>query len=572
MIGRLFELGLSNAAFAAALCVLAFLVDRKFRQPRVTHIILLFAFVKLLTPPLFSIPIDLAPSSSQDEPVTERRVSPLHEAVGLVESGPSPVVAESEPLFPWPEIRILLTVIWIGGTVLMVAVALVRVWTFHRLLRQTTRPGGDALQSAAERVSLAMELRSTPTMLMTSACLSPFVWWAGREVIVVVPERLMNSIPIERCELLLAHEFAHVRRRDYLVRWLECAVCALFWWNPTVWWAQAKLRFTEEACCDEFVVRQLGVGSREYASTLIDALESLVCPAIRPPAIVSAINSGGVLERRIQMILSGEMRTFSRSLYGLVCAIAFTVIPLGVVEAQDFDAVKRRLARAVENDEITFDQAALMMNALLESHRHEHHAHTRDELIEERDSEQKGDHHDHLEMHGQSHRQIHKEHLGNAMELLRDFEGFVDFAQEIQDDIGPKRTTENQLGEMGRFLKWLDSDGNPGRETREQDVLIDLIRTFHSEGRDYTKQEIEASLEKNMRRQRTLDQLIMEERRRASRNALREHVGVENEPDPEEDGADQEEDDTEHKAAGDDDEEDGEHRRILESVDRRQDD
>ncbi len=38
---------------------------------------------------------------------------------------------------------------------------------------------------------------------------------------------------------VVAHELAHVWRRDHLVRWLEWVACVVFWWNPVAWWAHA---------------------------------------------------------------------------------------------------------------------------------------------------------------------------------------------------------------------------------------------------------------------------------------------------------------------------------------------
>lgn len=447
-MNQLFHLGLCNALLAGGLCLLAFVLDRRFRQPRVTHTVLLFALLKLVTPPLFRVPVDL--SEIRTVPKSTAAVSwsaselTAGESLGL----PSPVAAETwpltdaplpaEPRFSWSDVREGLMAVWFAGTLLMLLTALVRVVRFHRLLRQTTSPASAELSHAADCVAWQMGLRRAPRILVTSAGLSPFVWWAGRQVLVIVPDQLLTSLTESRRDLLLAHEFAHVRRRDYLVRWLECGARALFWWNPMVWWAQKQLRISEEACCDDLVIRQMSVTSFEYASTLVDALETLVRPAIRPPAIVSAINSGGVLERRIQMILNGGTRPFSRSLYGLVCLVAFVVIPMGVVQAQDFEAVKRRLNKAVKHDEITFEQAAIMMDALLETHNeeydHDDHDHD-DHHAEHHDHDA---HHDH---HGEAHEHDAHAEIRAREEKLRHLE------RELRGAVERGQVTEEQARE-----------------------------------------------------------------------------------------------------------------------------
>ena len=57
---------------------------------------------------------------------------------------------------------------------------------------------------------------------------------------------------------MLAHELAHVRRRDCLRKLLLIACLCLYWWNPLVW-AMVRLANRDmELACDEAVLRVLG--------------------------------------------------------------------------------------------------------------------------------------------------------------------------------------------------------------------------------------------------------------------------------------------------------------------------
>ena len=113
----------------------------------------------------------------------------------------------------------------------------------------------------------------------------------------MIPTALLDQMEAAQWRWVLAHELAHVRRRDYMVRWLEWLACVCFWWNPVVWWAQRNLRAMEEICCDEMVMSCLNPKPKFYADSLLSAVEFLARPAIRPPAMASEINSGGFLER-----------------------------------------------------------------------------------------------------------------------------------------------------------------------------------------------------------------------------------------------------------------------------------
>jgi hypothetical protein len=112
--------------------------------------------------------------------------------------------------------------------------------------------------------------------------------------------------------------------------------CVCFWWNPVVWWARYNLRANEEICCDALVVRSLGPKRDSYAVSLLAAIECLVHPALRVPAMASEINSGGVLERRFRMIVSGPpIRKTSTWLTAFILLCAMVVLPLGLVYAHN---------------------------------------------------------------------------------------------------------------------------------------------------------------------------------------------------------------------------------------------
>src|SRR5262245_54544921 len=61
----IFETVLGNLAMAAALAVVAVAVGRWARCPAVTHVLWLLVLVKLLTPPLFTIPIRCLPAKAE---------------------------------------------------------------------------------------------------------------------------------------------------------------------------------------------------------------------------------------------------------------------------------------------------------------------------------------------------------------------------------------------------------------------------------------------------------------------------------------------------------------------------
>src|SRR5712692_8872688 len=54
---KVLEIGLMNAALASVLALAAFLIGRACRRPVITHTLWLLVLLKLLTPPLVSVPL-----------------------------------------------------------------------------------------------------------------------------------------------------------------------------------------------------------------------------------------------------------------------------------------------------------------------------------------------------------------------------------------------------------------------------------------------------------------------------------------------------------------------------------
>lgn len=90
----------------------------------------------------------------------------------------------------------------------------------------------------------------------------------------------------------------------------------------------------------------------------LKAVEILACPARRPAAMASEINSGGLLERRLTMIVSTN-RKQSNLLWLqvgiLLCALV--VLPVGLTYAQGLDADITQIRATATTGEMTEKEA-----------------------------------------------------------------------------------------------------------------------------------------------------------------------------------------------------------------------
>ena len=101
---------------------------------------------------------------------------------------------------------------------------------------------------------------------------------------------------------MLAHELAHVARRDWLVHVVAEVARAIYWFNPLFWYACARLRRDSEHACDDIVLEH-GIGRTSYAAHLVDLARAfrvhgrtwLPAPSMARPS---------TLERRIRTMLN----------------------------------------------------------------------------------------------------------------------------------------------------------------------------------------------------------------------------------------------------------------------------
>ncbi|HTI03849.1 MAG TPA: HEAT repeat domain-containing protein [Gemmatimonadales bacterium] len=222
-----------------------------------------------------------------------------------------------EPALPW------LVVVWVFG-VLVLSIRLAHGWlTARRLRTHGTRDSSAALTAVLAR--LATRLRVTrPVRLLESLAVEVPAVIGWLRPVILVPTSALTGLTPQQLEVLLAHELAHVRRYDYLVNVVQCAIETLLFYHPAVWWVSRCVREEREHCCDDLVVATCG-DPRLYASALV-GMERLRPAA--PRLAMAATGGGGSLLHRVQrLLMPANVRAeyFPRWSAGIAGVFAVTV-------------------------------------------------------------------------------------------------------------------------------------------------------------------------------------------------------------------------------------------------------
>ena len=241
-----------------------------------------------LLPTAETIPLDIAQAPT---PAIHSGIGAVNALVNpVLEAGLQPSVGESAN--PLQILLPVLTALWLLGVAAMAAYAL---GSYVHLRRKT---------------ATAVLLREN--LYESEAVSSPFVLGLFRPKIL-----LPFDLAADQAELVIAHEQAHLRRRDHWWKPLGYLLLAVYWFQPLVWVAYVLLCRDLELACDEAVIGTLSPTRRaDYSQTLLQC-----STAGRLAACPLSFGEVGV-KTRIKAVLSYR----KSALWILVAAVAVCLV------------------------------------------------------------------------------------------------------------------------------------------------------------------------------------------------------------------------------------------------------
>jgi beta-lactamase regulating signal transducer with metallopeptidase domain len=221
---------------------------------------------------------------------------------------------------PW------LVMAWLGGVIVFSA-RLIGGWRLASRIRSVAvRPAPAEWQERLETLIRRMGAWQPVRLLISSLVEVPtVVGWL--HPVILMPVGALAGLPAEHVSALLAHELAHIRRRDYLANILQSVVEAVLFYHPAVWWVSDQIRAERELCCDDLAVAACGGDVLTYARALAD-MESF-----RPAHAGTVLGAnGGSLASRVRRLI-GQPPSPSQSLPGPGAAVSLALLWLAGIGA-----------------------------------------------------------------------------------------------------------------------------------------------------------------------------------------------------------------------------------------------
>jgi len=229
------------------------------------------------------------------------------------------VVANLERTSPW----------WVMGWGVGVLLLALRVgggcWWVRRL-RASARPVPATVRRAAVRAADRIGLASPAPVRQTPRLDAPLIC-GWQSPLVLLPESTVRQSSSDELEAVLAHEFAHVRRHDVAVSWVQAVVETLLFFHPAAWWLSRQVRLERERCCDDAVVAG-GVSTLVYARALTHVAEATLQTRPAPGVALAPAASDGALLARIRRLAQPNYTEPVRRLRLLVAITLLVCVPV----------------------------------------------------------------------------------------------------------------------------------------------------------------------------------------------------------------------------------------------------
>lgn len=259
--------------------------------------------VRLICPFSFESSLSLIPSSETiPQDIIYSQSPAIQSGIPEWNNIVNPILSESlspEPGASVNPVQVLLFVasdVWIIGIIGMVLYAVISYFRLHKKTRE-----GVVYQK---------------NIWLCDHIFTPFILGLFHPRIF-----LPSSLDVKDMEYVIAHEQAHLKRHDHLLKPLGFALLTVYWFQPVMWLAYIMFCRDIEFACDEKVIKEMGAESKKsYSNALINCSASyqFVSPC---PLAFGEVNVKG----RIKAVLNYKKPAFWVVFLAVAASIAAAV-------------------------------------------------------------------------------------------------------------------------------------------------------------------------------------------------------------------------------------------------------
>lgn len=188
--------------------------------------------------------------------------------------------------------------------------------------QQINRPTA-ALKNFTKYHANHLSINKKVTLWFSHAIKTPVTFGFFKPVI-LLPITLINNITTQQAELIILHELAHIKSKDYLLNWFLLIMETIYFFNPFIKIAAEKLKLEREKNCDIQVLNYQN-NSIKYAETLYELAQNNI---LLKRFQLGVFKNNSQLFKRISFFSNDKNLTFKRPNYFFLLPLLFLLTGL----------------------------------------------------------------------------------------------------------------------------------------------------------------------------------------------------------------------------------------------------
>lgn len=298
---KIINMSISASWIVLAVLLLRFLLKK---APKWINVLLWgIVAVRLVCPFSFESVMSLLPSAETISPeIMMDKIPEISTGIPIINNTIDPVISgsfSSEPAAGANPFQIwipILAIVWVIGIVILLAYTAISYW-------RVCRKNGTA-------VLLGENIYQSETVI------TPFV-------LGIIQPKIYLPFNMSEQDMgyVIAHEQAHIRRKDHLWKPLGFLLLTLHWFNPLIWLGYILLCRDIELACDEKVIKEFTIDQKaDYSQAL------LTCSVNHRMIAACPLAFGGVgVKDRVKSVLNYKKPAFWLIIVALLASVVVSV-------------------------------------------------------------------------------------------------------------------------------------------------------------------------------------------------------------------------------------------------------
>ena len=319
-----------NMSISAGWIVLAVLLLRLlFKKAPKWISVLLWSIVgvRLICPFTFESALSLIPSAQTINPEVALNSPNIDSGVPVIDNIVNPVISTATISFqPEKDLNIFQFIMPCLAVLWFIGIAALLIYTLVSFIR------------LKKKINTAVLL--SDNIFQSENVVSPFVLGLVKPKIY-----LPFNISSQDMSHVIAHEQAHIRRKDHLWKPLGFLLLAIYWFNPLMWVGYILLCRDIELACDEKVIKKLSTEQKaDYSQALLNSSINRRTIAACP----LAFGEVGV-KSRVKSVLSYKKPAFWLIIISIIicafAAVCFLTNPATSIDADMASFIEEQIMK-----------------------------------------------------------------------------------------------------------------------------------------------------------------------------------------------------------------------------------